>query len=37
MKNASLLTKLVNGREAVRQHCCREEAVSYLKNLSVGA
>lgn len=37
VKNASLLTKLVNGRKAVRQHWCREEPVSYLKNLYAGS
>lgn len=36
MKNANLLTKLVNGRKGVWQHWCREEPVWYLKNLRAG-
>lgn len=37
VKNASLLTKLVNGRKAIGQHWCREEPVSYLKNWNAGS
>lgn len=36
VKSGSLLTKLVNGRKAVRQRWCKEEPVSYLKNLRAG-
>lgn len=36
VKSASLLTKPVNGRKAVRQRWCREDPVSRLKSLGAG-